>query len=204
MSLSQGVRCLLSRAATTGAVRNGGAVAASRTRSFCPAAVRMLHRQCGPAVSLLLQNKYPQTQLNFLQTAMNYSTKPNMSEIRERVLKVVAAYDKVTADKDSLVGRQSQSIYVRQYSGHAPPLSLKLIQERVILVLKLYDKIDPAKLTVDSHFINDLGLDSLDHVEVIMAMEDEFGFEIPDSDAEKLLTPATIIRYVADKEDVYE
>ncbi|XP_037907013.1 acyl carrier protein, mitochondrial isoform X1 [Hermetia illucens] len=160
MSLSQGVRCLLSRAATTGAVRNGGAVAASRTRSFCPAAVRMLHRQCGPAVSLLLQ--------------------------------------------DSLVGRQSQSIYVRQYSGHAPPLSLKLIQERVILVLKLYDKIDPAKLTVDSHFINDLGLDSLDHVEVIMAMEDEFGFEIPDSDAEKLLTPATIIRYVADKEDVYE
>ncbi|XP_037907015.1 acyl carrier protein, mitochondrial isoform X2 [Hermetia illucens] len=158
MSLSQGVRCLLSRAATTGAVRNGGAVAASRTRSFCPAAVRMLHRQCGPAVSLLLQNKYPQTQLNFLQTAMNYSTKPNMSEIRERVLKVVAAYDKVTADK----------------------------------------------LTVDSHFINDLGLDSLDHVEVIMAMEDEFGFEIPDSDAEKLLTPATIIRYVADKEDVYE
>lgn len=60
------------------------------------------------------------------------------------------------------------------------------------------------QLTVDSHFINDLGLDSLDHVEVIMAMEDEFGFEIPDSDAEKLLTPATIIRYVADKEDVYE
>lgn len=62
----------------------------------------------------------------------------------------------------------------------------------------------PLKLNVDSHFINDLGLDSLDHVEVIMAMEDEFGFEIPDSDAEKLLKPADIIKYVADKEDVYE
>lgn len=60
------------------------------------------------------------------------------------------------------------------------------------------------KLNVESHFINDLGLDSLDHVEVIMAMEDEFGFEIPDSDAEKLLKPADIIKYVADKEDVYE
>lgn len=57
---------------------------------------------------------------------------------------------------------------------------------------------------MDSHFINDLGLDSLDHVEVIMAMEDEFGFEIPDSDAEKLLKPCDIIKYVADKEDVYE
>ena len=33
-------------------------------------------------------------------------------------------------------------------------------------------------MTLDSHFINDLGLDSLDHVEVIMAVEDEFGFEV--------------------------
>lgn len=37
-----------------------------------------------------------------------------------------------------------------------------------------------------------------------MAMEDEFGFEIPDHDAEKLNRPADIVRYVADKEDVYE
>jgi NADH dehydrogenase (ubiquinone) 1 alpha/beta subcomplex 1, acyl-carrier protein len=55
-----------------------------------------------------------------------------------------------------------------------------------------------------SHLQKDLGLDSLDHVEVIMAMEDEFGFEIPDSDAERLYTPKDIIRYVADHEDVYE
>lgn len=52
--------------------------------------------------------------------------------------------------------------------------------------------------------MNDLGLDSLDHVEVIMAMEDEFGFEIPDADAEKLLKPADIVKYICDKEDVYE
>ncbi|KRT78432.1 hypothetical protein AMK59_6586 [Oryctes borbonicus] len=91
---------------------------------------------------------------------------------------------------------------VRSYSAK-PPLSLKLITDRVLLVLQLYDKIEPTKLKLESHFINDLGLDSLDHVEVIMAMEDEFGFEIPDSDAEKLLRPADIVRYVADKEDVY-
>ncbi len=50
------------------------------------------------------------------------------------------------------------------------------------------------QLTLESHFINDLGLDSLDHVEIIMAMEDEFGFEIPDDHAEKLLTPAKIVQ----------
>ncbi|XP_023180066.1 acyl carrier protein, mitochondrial isoform X3 [Drosophila hydei] len=112
---------------------------------------RMLHRIAMPAVG---------TQLTHNQkfTVRNYSVRNTLEEIEHRVLKVVSAYDKVTADK----------------------------------------------LNVDSHFINDLGLDSLDHVEVIMAMEDEFGFEIPDSDAEKLLKPADIIKYVADKEDVYE
>lgn len=60
------------------------------------------------------------------------------------------------------------------------------------------------QLKEDSHFINDLGLDSLDHVEVIMAMEDEFGFEIPDTDAERLFRPVDIVQYIADKEDVFE
>lgn len=59
-------------------------------------------------------------------------------------------------------------------------------------------------MSLESHFINDLGLDSLDHVEVIMAMEDEFGFEIPDMDAEKLLRPRDVVQYICDKEDVYE
>ncbi|XP_015597244.1 acyl carrier protein, mitochondrial isoform X1 [Cephus cinctus] len=92
---------------------------------------------------------------------------------------------------------------VRHYSAREP-LTLDLITQRVLLVLKLYDKIDPAKLTLDTHFINDLGLDSLDHVEIIMAIEDEFGFEIPDMDAEKLNRPSEIIRYIGDKEDIYE
>ncbi|XP_075292565.1 acyl carrier protein, mitochondrial [Opisthocomus hoazin] len=85
-----------------------------------------------------------------------------------------------------------------------PPLTLGDIRERVLYVLKLYDKIDPEKLTAESHFMKDLGLDSLDQVEIIMAMEDEFGFEIPDGDAEKLMCPQEIVDYIADKKDVYE
>ncbi|KAM5152144.1 acyl carrier protein, mitochondrial [Mantella aurantiaca] len=91
----------------------------------------------------------------------------------------------------------------RQYS-EGPPLTLEGIAERVVYVLKLYDKVDPEKLTVNSHFMKDLGLDSLDQVEIIMAMEDEFGFEIPDDDGEKLMTPQEIVDYIADKRDVYE
>ena len=90
-----------------------------------------------------------------------------------------------------------------RHSG-APALTLETIEQRAMLVLNLYDKIDNSKITLDSHFMKDLGLDSLDHVEVIMAIEDEFGFEIPDDNAERLTTPKKIIRYVADHEDVYE
>uniref|UniRef100_A0A8C8AF57 Acyl carrier protein n=1 Tax=Otus sunia TaxID=257818 RepID=A0A8C8AF57_9STRI len=86
--------------------------------------------------------------------------------------------------------------------GSLPPA--RPVPDRVLYVLKLYDKIDPEKLTAESHFMKDLGLDSLDQVEIIMAMEDEFGFEIPDGDAEKLMCPQEIVDYIADKKDVYE
>ncbi|XP_017383701.1 acyl carrier protein, mitochondrial-like [Cebus imitator] len=86
----------------------------------------------------------------------------------------------------------------------APPLTSEGIQDRVLYVLKLCDKMDPEKLSVNSHFMKDLGFDSLDQVEIIMAMEDEFGFEIPDLDAEKLTCPQEIADYIADKKDVYE
>merc|ERR1712018_51657 len=76
------------------------------------------------------------------------------------------------------------------------------VESRVLTVCKAFDKITADKLTLESHFINDLGLDSLDHVEVIMAIEDEFGFEIPDDHAEKLLTPNKIVEYVSERENV--
>ncbi|XP_036828011.1 acyl carrier protein, mitochondrial-like [Oncorhynchus mykiss] len=97
----------------------------------------------------------------------------------------------------------SVGVFCRQY-GDLPPLTIESIKERVMYVLKLYDKINPEKLATSSHFLKDLGLDSLDQVEIIMAMEDEFGFEIPDVEAEKLMSPQDIVQYIADKKDVYE
>ncbi|XP_011329899.1 acyl carrier protein, mitochondrial isoform X2 [Ooceraea biroi] len=84
------------------------------------------------------------------------------------------------------------------------PETIKDIERRVLKAVTAYNETTAEKLTLESHFMEDLGLDSLDHVEIIMAIEDEFGFEIPDMDAERLLRPRDIVRYVADKEDVYE
>ncbi|XP_077980322.1 acyl carrier protein-like [Glandiceps talaboti] len=91
-----------------------------------------------------------------------------------------------------------------RYYAELPDLTFGQVKERVLYVLKLYDKINPDKLSVSSHFLNELGLDSLDQVEVIMAMEDEFALEIPDSHAEKLMTPKDVIDYVADRLNVFE
>nr|AAI52173.1 Zgc:92607 protein [Danio rerio] len=111
-----------------------------------------------------------------------------------------------TGHKSSLAqvsGSSPQIFQWRQFCD-SPPLTLKTVHERVLYVLKLYDKINPEKLQVTSHFMKDLGLDSLDQVEIIMAMEDELGFEIPDEDAEKLMTPEQVVQYIAEKKEVHE
>lgn len=55
---------------------------------------------------------------------------------------------------------------------------------------------DEAEVKSESSFIDDLGADSLDIVELVMAMEDEFGIEIPDEDAEKIKTVKDVAEYI--------
>ena len=55
---------------------------------------------------------------------------------------------------------------------------------------------DPAEVKEDSKFIEDLGADSLDVVELVMALEEKFDIEIPDEDAEKILTVPDAINYI--------
>ncbi|CAF4427764.1 unnamed protein product [Adineta steineri] len=52
--------------------------------------------------------------------------------------------------------------------------------------------------------MNDLGLDSLDHVEIIVALENEFGFEIPDADYDKLYTIQSVVDYLVRKMNITE
>ena len=59
--------------------------------------------------------------------------------------------------------------------------------------------IDVAKINDDSSFIDDLGADSLDTVELVMAFEEEFGSEISDSEAEKILTVGDAAKFIENK-----
>lgn len=56
--------------------------------------------------------------------------------------------------------------------------------------------VDPAEVNPPASFVNDLGADSLDTVELVMAFEEEFGIEIPDEDAEKIQSVGQAIDYI--------
>ena len=60
--------------------------------------------------------------------------------------------------------------------------------------------VDEAKVTDEANFIDDLGADSLDTVELVMAFEEEFGIEIPDDAAETILTVQNAIDYINSKQ----
>jgi acyl carrier protein len=59
--------------------------------------------------------------------------------------------------------------------------------------------VEPEKVTLEASFVEDLGADSLDTVELVMAFEEEFGIEIPDEDAEKLQTVGDAVTYLKEK-----
>ena len=59
--------------------------------------------------------------------------------------------------------------------------------------------VEEEEVTLEAHFVEDLGADSLDTVELVMALEEEFEIEIPDEDAEKILTVGKALDYIKEK-----
>jgi acyl carrier protein len=70
------------------------------------------------------------------------------------------------------------------------------IEDKVIDIIVDKLGVDRAEVTPEAVFVDDLGADSLDLVELIMAMEEEFGTEIADEDAEKLRTVQDVISFI--------
>ncbi|KAI8646206.1 acyl carrier protein-like protein [Parasitella parasitica] len=77
------------------------------------------------------------------------------------------------------------------------------VQSRVLDVVKSFDKVDGGKVTPESNFVKDLGLDSLDTVEVVMAIEEEFSVEIPDKDADAIHSVQQAIEYIIKRDDAH-
>jgi len=71
-----------------------------------------------------------------------------------------------------------------------------MIFEKIKSTIAEQLSIDEEEITMESSFIDDLGADSLDIVELIMALETEFDLEIPDEDAEKISTVGDVVDYI--------
>ena len=73
------------------------------------------------------------------------------------------------------------------------------ISEKVKSIVAEQLGVKAEEVKDDAKFIDDLGADSLDTVELVMALEEEFGSEIPDEDAEKLTTVGEAVKYIEEK-----
>src|SRR5438445_7524839 len=75
----------------------------------------------------------------------------------------------------------------------------KSIEEKVKDIIVEQLGVNPEQVTPQASFIEDLGADSLDIVELVMAFEEEFSVEVPDEDAEKLQTVGDVINYIKER-----
>ena len=73
------------------------------------------------------------------------------------------------------------------------------VDEKVKDIISEQLGVKKEEIKPESSFIDDLGADSLDTVEVVMALEEEFGIEIPDEDAEKITTVGEAVKYIENK-----
>ena len=73
------------------------------------------------------------------------------------------------------------------------------VEEKVIEIIIDQLGVDEKQVNAEASFIDDLGADSLDTVELVMALEEEFDIEIPDEDAEKITTVQNAVDYIRDQ-----
>ena len=116
-------------------------------------------------------------------------------------IKTFRSYFTKSCNKNFFKPLSSLSLNVRSFSSDSDSLTKEQVEERVFNVLKAFDKIPATSpnFGANSSFTSDLGLDSLDVVEVIMAVEEEFGMEIPDEAADEFKTPQEVIDYIHTK-----
>jgi acyl carrier protein len=91
---------------------------------------------------------------------------------------------------------------LHQQAGHikrfqiAEDTGMASVEERVKQIIVEQLGVDEAEVTPTASFVDDLGADSLDQVELVMAFEEAFGIEVPDEDAEKMTTVKDAVEYI--------
>jgi acyl carrier protein len=100
--------------------------------------------------------------------------------------------------ESGLDGPRWRGIETQQTTELEKPMAEKSIEQRVKDIIVEQLGVNADQVTPEAKFIEDLGADSLDTVELVMALEEEFGNEIPDEQAEKLQSVGDVIKYIED------
>lgn len=158
---------------------------AVNSRAPCRAASRSIATRTTPTVRLVKLNIVPR-RLVSAQTTFG----PALAQSRS-----LLAGASVAAPLNM---RTLTKVASRSYADAASGNFLKEpeVEQRVIHVVQNFAKVDAAKVNRNAHFINDLGLDSLDEVELLMQIEDEFAIEMPDSEVEKIHSVDDAVKYL--------
>ncbi|CEG71658.1 Putative Acyl carrier protein [Rhizopus microsporus] len=104
-----------------------------------------------------------------------------------------------SAQRPLMTRMAAPAVFSRLYAS----LPKDTIESRILEILRGFEKVDANKVTAQSNFIKDLGLDSLDTVEVVMAIEEEFSVEIPDADADAIQSVQQAVEYISKREDAH-
>lgn len=89
-----------------------------------------------------------------------------------------------------------QRAFMKEYVTPGAPLSLQEVQRRVMDVFRAFDKVNKENLALNASFTAELGLDSLDMVEVVIAVEEDFNLEVPDQVADEFKCPNDIVKFM--------
>ncbi|KAL9938074.1 hypothetical protein V8E36_002697 [Tilletia maclaganii] len=136
----------------------------------------------------------------FSRTALRAAAASTSRQVAGRGLPVAASSSSTSLFAAGRVATQlpaaSSLVAVRTYASGGGP-SVEDIEKRIKDVLASFEKVKPNAITPSASFTSDLGLDSLDAVEVVMAIEEEFNIEIPDEEADNITTVQQAIDYVS-------
>lgn len=91
---------------------------------------------------------------------------------------------------------ENEPLLLRPITSPSNELMADNIQDKVRDIIVEQLGVNPEQVTPEAKFIEDLGADSLDTVELVMAFEEEFGIDVPDEEAEKLQSVGDVVRYV--------
>ena len=163
-----------------------------RTRFFYPCRQKLqikkvgrLGRRSAHHVVLLEQQTEANTKLRLVRTTL-----PKMIDI---------LFNSFTCDAVPGLVLQPSDLLRATNTNRTNFMAEKSIEEKVKDIIVEQLGVNPEQVTPQASFIEDLGADSLDIVELVMAFEEEFGVEVPDEDAEKLQTVGDVIKYIEEK-----